>query len=212
MTGPLTSPLIKPLTTPPSIEGSFGGSQMWAPTPLMQRNSCGIIAGLDAVLRYEGISELTMNEYLKRLEEAARFIRPANLPGKHDKPVKIFGREFSGSFGVSTRRFKSGIKRLADSRGIRIRPKGFIFKYEDRARHYLGMGVPLVALIAAPFNNVKLINGNGVPFNVGNHWVTVTGIDDRNLEVSSWGGRYHIALEDLDKATAGIRFYAVLPG
>lgn len=201
-----------PLTSPPSIEGSFGGSQMWAPTPLMQRNSCGVIAGLDAVLRYEGISELTMDEYLKRYEEAYRFIRPIDLPGKHDKPVKIFGREFSGSFGVSTRHFRRGIKKLAQSRGIQIRPKGFIFKYEDRVRLYLGMGVPLVALIAAPFNNVKLINSNGVPFNVGNHWVTVTGIDDKELEVSSWGGRYHIALEELDRATAGVRFYAVLPG
>ena len=74
------------------------------------------------------------------------------------------------------------------------------------------MGVRLVALIAAPFNNVKLINCNGVPFNVGNHWVTVTGIDDKNLEVSSWGGKYFIELEDLDRATAGVRFYAVLPG
>ena len=201
-----------PLTTPPSIEGSFGGSQMWAPTPLMQRSSCGIIAGLDAVLRYEGIAELSMDEYLKRFEEAARYIRPINLPGKHDKSVKIFGKEFSGSFGVSTRRFRRGIKRLAESRNISIKLKGYIFNYEVQTRHYLDMGVPLAALIAAPFNNVKLINCNGVPFNVGNHWVTVTGIDDKNLEVSSWGGKYYIELEDLDRASAGVRFYAVLPG
>ena len=201
-----------PLTTPPSIDGSFGGSQMWASTPLMQRSSCGIIAGLDAVLRYEGIAELTMDEYLKRFEEAARYIRPVNLPGKHDKPVKIFGKEFSGSFGVSTRRFKRGIKRLAKSRNISIRLKGYIFRYEEQTRHYLDMGVPLVALIAAPFNNVKLINCKGVPFDVGSHWVTVTGIDNKQMEVSSWGGKYYIGLSDLDRATAGVRFYAVLPG
>jgi hypothetical protein len=42
--------------------------------------------------------------------------------------------------------------------------------------------------------------------------VTCTGIDDKYLEVSSWGGLHRIELTDLDKASAGVRFYAILPG
>ena len=201
----------KILTTPPSVEGSFGGSQMWAPTPLMQNCGCGIIAGLDAVMRIAGEGEISKDDYLKRFDEASRFIRPILLPGRHDKPKMIFGNEFLGSFGVSTGRFRRGIKKLAASRNIRIKVKSFVFGYEEKAKMYLEQGVPLIALIAAPFNNVTLLNANDVPFKVGFHWVTCTGMDDKYLEVSSWGGKYKIPLSDLDKATAAVKFFAVLP-
>lgn len=199
------------LSRPPSVDGSFGGSQMWCRTPLMQNCGCGIIAGLDAVMRMTGEGEIGREEYLERFDEAAKYIRPILLPGKHEKPRIIFGSEFLGSFGVSTGRFKRGLKKLAKSRNLNIRIKSFIFKYEERVKFYLEQGVPLICLIAAPFNNVKLLNGNDVPFNVGFHWVTVTGIDDKFLEVSSWGGRYRISLKDLDKPTAALKFYAVMP-
>ena len=202
----------KCIDRPPSIDGSFGGSQMWAPTPLMQNCGCGIVAGLDAIIRLSGERELSREEYMIRFDEASGFIRPILLPGKHDKPKMIFGNEFLGSFGVSTRRFKKGIKMLADSRGIDIRVKSFIFDYEEKIRQYLNQGVPVIALIAAPFNNVSLINANGVPSRIGFHWVTCTGINEKFLEVSSWGGRYTIELSDLDKPTAGVKFFAVLPG
>ena len=200
------------LNRPPSIDGSFGGSQMWAPTPLMQNCGCGIIAGLDAIMRMEGESDISREDYLKRFDEASRYIRPILLPGKHEKPRKIFGSEFLGSFGVSTGRFRRGIKKLAAARNISIRLKGFIFRYEEKVKRYLDMGVPVICLIAAPFNNVTLTDQYGNPVKVGFHWVTCTAIDDKILEVSSWGGRYKIALTDLDKPTAGVRFYAVLPG
>ena len=75
------------LNRPPSIDGSFGGSQMWAPTPLMQNCGCGIIAGLDAIMRMEGESDISREDYLKRFDEASRYIRPILLPGKHEKHV-----------------------------------------------------------------------------------------------------------------------------
>ena len=211
ITGPTGLSRPKLLTRPPSIDGSFGGSQMWASTPLMQNCGCGIIAGLDAVMRIAGEGELSRDEYMKRFDEATHFIRPIILPGKHEKPKKIFGNEFLGSFGVSTGRFRRGIKKLAASRNVRIKVKSFIFKYEERVKSYLEQGVPVIALIAAPFNNVTLLNVYDVPSKVGFHWVTCTGIDDKFLEVSSWGGKYRIPLTDLDKATAGVKFYAVLP-
>jgi len=191
------------LTRPPSIDGSFGGNQMWTSTPLMQNCGCGIIAGLDAVLRYEGISTLSMDEYLKRFDEAARFIKPIVLPGK---------REIPKSFGVSTRGFRRGVSKLAASRGLSLKAKGFIFDYEEKVKKYLAMGVPIASLIAAPFNNVYIVNCNGAGSPIGFHWVTCTGIDDKYLEVSSWGGLQRIELTDLDKASAGVRFYAILPG
>ena len=190
------------LTRPPSIDGSFGGNQMWTSSPLMQNCGCGVIAGLDAVLRYEWISAMTRDEYLKRFDEAARFIRPIVLPGKRENPK---------SFGVSTAGFKHGVKKYAASRGISVKVKGFIFDYEEKAGKYLAMGVPVVALIAAPFNNVSIVNCNGAGSRIGFHWVTCTGIDDRYLEVSSWGVLHRIELSDLDRASAGVRFYAVLP-
>ena len=190
------------LENPPSINGSFGGSQMWVPDKLMQNCGCGIIAGLDAVLRYEGIAELSMEEYLKRFDEAARYIRPIVLSRDPENPK---------SFGVSTGGFRRGIKKYAASRGVSVRAKGFIFDYENKVRHYLSLGVPVVALIAAPLKNVTLVNCNGAGSSIGFHWVTCTAIDDKYLEVSSWGGKHTIELTDLDRASAGVRFYAVLP-
>ena len=200
-----TSGIRRPacLNRPPSIDGSFGGNQMWIPSLLMQNCGCGIIAGLDAVLRYEERSELTREEYLKMFDEASRFIKPIVLPGKREKPK---------SFGVSTGGFKRGMKRFAASRGVSIKLKGFIFDYENKVRKYLSLGVPVIALIAAPFNNVYIVNLNGAGSSIGFHWVTCTGIDDKYLEVSSWGSEHKIELTDLDKASAGVRFYAVLPG
>ena len=190
------------LENPPSIDGSFGGSQMWVSEKLMQECGCGIIAGLDAVLRYEGLAELSREEYLKRFDEAARYIRPIVLSRDPEKPK---------SFGVSTAGFKRGIRKYAASRGLGIRAKGFIFDYENKVRHYLSLGVPVAALIAAPLKNVTLVNCNGAGSSIGFHWVTCTGIDDKHLEVSSWGGKHTIELTDLDRASAGVRFYAVLP-
>lgn len=191
------------LNRPPSIEGSFGGNQMWISSPLMQSCGCGIIAGLDAILRYEGRSVLTMDEYLKMFDEAARFIKPIVLPGKKENPK---------TFGVSTWGFKRGMKKFAASRGVSIKLKGFIFDYEEKVKKFLSLGVPVIALIAAPFNNVYIVNLNGAGSSIGFHWVTCTGIDDKYLEVSSWGIEHRIELTDLDKASAGVRFYAVLPG
>lgn len=205
--------MIKPsiLTRPPKVDGSFGGSQMWLASPLMQNCGCGIIAGLDAVMRHTGEDGITREEYLKKFDEAARYIRPIMLPGKHDKPRMIFGKEFMGSFGVSAGRFKRGTKRYAASRGIRLKIKGFIFNYENRVREYLKMGVPVVALLSSPFSDIRIVDSNGAGGNINFHWVTCTGIDDKRLEVSSWGEKYYIELADLDKASVGARFFAILP-
>ena len=129
------------LENPPSIDGSFGGSQMWVSEKLMQECGCGIIAGLDAVLRYEGLAELSREEYLKRFDEAARYIRPIVLSRDPEKPK---------SFGVSTAGFKRGIRKYAASRGLGIRAKGFIFDYENKVRQYLSLVCPLPRLSRLP--------------------------------------------------------------
>ena len=93
------------LNRPPSIDGSFGGSQMWAPTPLMQNCGCGIVAGLDAIMRMEGESDISREDYLKRFDEASRYIRPILLPGKYSEASFW---EASGSVrGVSEEASKS---------------------------------------------------------------------------------------------------------
>lgn len=207
------SGMIKPtiLRTPPSVDGSFGGSQMWLASPLMQNCGCGVIAGLDTVMRLTGEGKITREEYLKRFDEAARYIRPVMLPGKHDKPRMIFGNEFMGSFGVTAGRFKRGTKKYAASLGIRIKIKCFILNYEKKVKEYLEMGIPVVALLTAPLCNIMIVNCNGAGGNINFHWVTCTGIDDKRLEVSSWGEKYYIDLANLDKVSVGVKFYAILP-
>ena len=104
------------MSQPPRIidkqgEGSFGGSQMWLPDKMLLNSGCGIIAGLDAIMRLKGEESMTRDRYFDRFFEAKDYIRPITV-GKSREERKILGREFLGSLGVSAGRFRRGVRKL----------------------------------------------------------------------------------------------------
>ena len=79
------------MSLPPKIvdkngEESFGGSQMWLPDPMLLNSGCGIIAGLDAIMRLKGEKGLTREEYFERFFVAKDYIRPLTV-GKNRNPI-----------------------------------------------------------------------------------------------------------------------------
>lgn len=198
----------------PGGKGSYGGSQMWFEDKILINSGCGIIAGLDSLLHLMGTEEIDKESYLGLMAEASGYIKPIKLPFKI-KPLKIAGQEFLGSFGLTMPRLRRGLKRLARSKGVDVRIRSFTFNYVNKLKAALGRGIPVIMLVRAPFNNVTLVadtEGYGNE-NIGQHFVTVTDIDEENgrLTVSSWGRRYKIARSDLDKFSVSASFCYIDP-
>ena len=201
------------MSRPPKIidrngSASFGGSQMWLPDKMLLNSGCGVIAGLDAIMRLKGEESLPKDDYINRFFDAKDYIRPI-IVSKNREPRNIFGHEFLGSLGVSASRFKKGIKKLAAKEGLKIRLKPFRFKWWEKIPKYLESGDPLVMLITAPFNNVTVVSPSGYKNMCGYHWVTITGIEGDTLKVSSWGWECTMSIKELRRFNVILHFYSV---
>ena len=187
---------------------SFGGSQMWLPDKMLLNSGCGIIAGLDAIMRLKGEERMPREEYFDRFFDAKDYIRTITI-GKNREPRKLFGKEFLGSLGVSAGRFRRGIKKLAAKEGLKIKVKPFRFRWWEKVPKYLEGGDPLVMLVTAPFENVSIELPTGTKGNLGFHWVTITEMDGDTLWVSSWGTRCKMSVKELRRFNVILHFYAV---
>ena len=187
---------------------SFGGSQMWLPDKMLLNSGCGIIAGLDAIMRLKGEERMPREEYFDRFFDAKDYIRPITI-GKNREPRKLFGKEFLGSLGVSAGRFRRGIKKLAAKEGLKIKVKPFRFRWWEKVPKYLEGGDPLVMLVTAPFENVSIELPTGTKGNLGFHWVTITEMGGDTLWVSSWGTRCKMSVKELRRFNVILHFYAV---
>ena len=73
------------MSLPPKIidkngSASYGGSQMWLPNKVLLNSGCGVIAGLDAIMRLKGEESLPKDDYINRFFDA-KALRP-RVPGK----------------------------------------------------------------------------------------------------------------------------------
>ena len=201
------------MSLPPKIidssgSESFGGSQMWLPDPMLLNSGCGIIAGLDCIMRLKGEESMTREQYFERFFDAKDYIRPITV-GKNRESRKLFGKEFLGSFGVSAGRFRKGVKKLAVKEGLKVKVKPFRFRWWTKIPKYLESGDPLVMLITAPFNNVAVETPSGHKTMCGFHWVTITGMEDDTLWVSSWGWKCKMSIKELRQFNVILHFYSI---
>ena len=201
------------MSMPPKIidkngSASYGGSQMWLPDKVLLNSGCGVIAGLDAIMRLKGEESLPKDDYINRFFDAKDYIRPI-IVGKNRESRQLFGHEFLGSFGVSAARFKKGVKKLAAKEGLKVKVKPFRFRWWEKIPRYLESGDPLIMLITAPFNNVAVVAPNGFRNMCGFHWVTITGIEGDTLRVSSWGWECTMSIKELRKFNVILHFYSV---
>ena len=201
------------MSLPPKIVDSFGkesygGSQMWLPDRMLLNSGCGIIAGLDAIMRLKGEEKMTRDEYFERFFDAKDYIRPITV-GKSRESRQILGREFLGSFGVSAGRFRRGVKKLGIKEGLKIKVKPFLFKWYNKLPELLKGGDPVVMLFVSPFRKITVEMPDGYKSMCDYHWVTVTEMDGDTLQVSSWGEKCKMSVSELKQFGVILRFYSV---
>ena len=201
------------MSLPPKIvdkygRESFGGSQMWLPDEMFVNSGCGIIAGLDAILRLKGEEGMTREEYFNRFFDAKDYIKPITI-GRKREARKVFGREFFGSLGVSAGRFRRGLRKLAAKEGLKVRIKPIRFRWWEKIPEYLKSGDPLVMLFLSPFRKVCVEEPGGYKTMCDFNWVTITEIDGDDLWVSSWGGRCRMSVTELKRFGVILRYYSV---
>ena len=189
--------------------GSYGGNQGWADSKRLRGCGCGVVAGTDLMLylhrshpQYRSTlfaevpeeGELSQELYLKLLREVNRRYLPV---------IPYFGMNgFTLAGGLNRYFRRSEIDLRA---GWRVLPFGL---WETMER-MLEEDIPVIFSIGANFpmvwrqQKLKLYVKRGDTYlstkAVNAHYVTVTGMDEKWLEVATWGKRYYINREEFTR-------------
>lgn len=186
---------------------SFGGSQMFSASSTMREVGCGVIAALDLLL------------YLCRFQEgcSGEFFAEAAEDGVIDSA------EYDALAQRLSRRYfpiipKLGVNGLMLAAGLNLFFRRYGFPYRARwgigsrrlfeqIEEQLAQDLPVILSVGPNFPLVWRKDTlcfyaempGGTPSSactVRAHYVTVTGIDERYLHVSSWGRPYLIDREE----------------
>jgi len=199
----------------PTIEGSYGGHQLWwGQGSVGQHYGCGVIAGVDSLI-YRGVlghGPLNKAEYGRFIDDLWQYIHP-NTGFRWHQP----GDPYDGKIGIgvyTAHKLNAGLRNYLKTKGLDIRPyyrnNGFIRLSKTRAykedlefiRHHLNNGTPVHLL--SWFDSKECY-----PF----HWVTVTGIGDGNkpqVTIATWGQK--IIIKDFQAfwTRRGLKDYKVM--
>jgi len=189
---------------------SYGGNQMASPDKVMRRCGCGVVAAADLLLylhRYhkplpllEGVSgEPTLDEYEDLLQHLRRKFFPLFYP--------------VGMNGLS---LALGLNHIFRRNGLAFRCRWDMSeaKLWSRMEEMLIMDIPVILSIGPNFPRLwkkgketlyRLDNGEQrAAASTRAHYVTVTGMDDTWLRVSSWGKEYYLSREEYEHFRADV--------
>ena len=179
---------------------SFGGSQMFSDDKTIRKCGCGPVAALNTLCYLCNCDEslmLTKSEHNALLSDICSRYFPLIPP-----------------FGISGPLFVIGLNRLFSDRNVPYHAALMLSgeKLWSRTENMLSRDLPVILTVGINFplfwRNVRL------PFYVCSpqgeyrrataakaHFVTVTGIDEEWLCISSWGRRYYINRREYDTYT-----------
>lgn len=186
---------------------TYGGNQNFAKGELMRKCGCGVIAAADlllylcgtrpgypkSLLGYEiGDESISQEDYEHLTEQLRRKYFPL-IPGS----------------GLNVYILAAGLNRFFRSFGIPLRAKwGVPGKYLWRAVHkMLDDDLPVILAIGLSFPFIWA--RDKLPFythlkeeyqrsgGAKSHFVTITGMDEKYLRISSWGREYYVLRKEL---------------
>lgn len=199
-----------PVVLLPDGSRSYGGNQMASPEKVMRRCGCGIVAAAD-LLRYlhsfhrpitllEGMAEEPQQtEY----EELLQFLRRGYFPLFY--PV--------GMNGIS---LALGLNRIFRKNGLPLCARWDMSerKLWMRMEEMLRRDIPVILSIGPNFPRLwkkgketlyRLDNGRRNPATETRaHYVTVTGLDDDWVRISSWGKEYYLSRGEYEQFRSNI--------
>ena len=186
---------------------SYGGSQMSSEHAVIRKCGCGPVAALDTVwyLEHRGDTEpLPLLTYNTELNVLCRRYFPLVPP-----------------FGINGLIFVLGLNRLLHDRKIPYRARWMVSgsRLWARVEDMLRRDLPVILSVGPNFP--AFWQNNRLPFYVCDssgsftratatkgHFVTVTGLDETWVQISSWGRKYFINRMEYERYTKANSCYA----
>lgn len=188
---------------------SHGGNQSWADNKTLRKYGCGLVAGTDLMLYLHQTRPDCRSHLFDDVPEKGglseelylELLRTVN--GKYLPVIPFFGMNGFMLAGGLNRYFRHS--RIDLRAGWRM----FSFGLWETMNRMLEEDIPVIFSIGANFpmvwrgQKLKLYVRRGDSYistaAVNAHYVTVTGLDDRWLEVSTWGKKYYINREEFTR-------------
>jgi len=178
---------------------SYGGSQLWSDVSAIRKCGCGVVAALDVLFylcRYHRSSPLPY--FLEGIDERSIYI----------KTLKSMSRRYFlivPPFGITGPALASGLMMLIKKANLDFKAS-IAFSSEKiwaRTEEMLSNDIPVILAIGQNFPRIWQQHKLNLYFktSVGHyrknsstkaHYVTVTGMDEKWLQVSSWGKKLYI--------------------
>ncbi|MBQ9647319.1 MAG: hypothetical protein IJV43_03030 [Oscillospiraceae bacterium] len=179
--------LTRPWPRVRTAEGlSCGGDQNWFPDRNFRLCGCGVVACADTLLYLTGRGELEQEEYERYVNSLRKYFP---LVPHH---------------GIDGVRLAIGLNALLRKRGVRVRAgwSASGARFWDRLARLLANDLPAIVAIGPSFPRVwdaerlQLYRRTGGAYvaaaRTKGHFLTVLGLDDDWMRVSSWGQELYI--------------------
>lgn len=187
---------------------SYGGSQGWLSDAVAQKSGCGLVAAADLLIylhRYGGYTA----EFFRELPADPI---PAEIYDYYAQRLRKRYFPLAASFGLNAFVLALGLDRFFRENGIPLRAAWGTpgRRFWGDIQSMLARDIPVILCVGInfplPWGREQLAlytRQGGGEFRrtaaARAHYVTVTGMDEQWLRVSSWGGEYHIRREEYDR-------------
>lgn len=176
---------------------SYGGSQTWFADGNFRACGCGVVACADTLLYLDGRAELPREEYIRYVNSLRRCF--PLIPG----------------CGIDGLRLALGMNACLRERGVSLRARWCASgkRFWKRLSEQLARDLPVIVAIGPSFPRVwsrqrlplyrKTEDGFVESERTKAHFLSVTGLDEQWMRVSSWGRELYIeraAYEDYMRA------------
>lgn len=171
---------------------SYGGSQMWSSNQVMRKCGCGIVAAQDTVLYLTKSPPRSLNDYCRELDYLRHHYFPLLYP--------------SGINGIM---LVIGINKLLRRLSLPYHASWAMAgeKLFLRVHEMLRDDCPVILSIGPNFPFLWQRNALALYCKISGghfkkttqtfgHYVVVTGIDDKWLQISSWGRCYYLNIQE----------------
>ncbi len=182
---------------------SYGGSQSWSDKTMIKKYGCGVAAGTDLLLYLSLHKESCASSFLGKMAEGNgiletdRYLECTETMRSYFPVIPFFGMPGWLLAAGINRYFRCGRIPLKASFGVLGR------NIWNRISAMLVHDIPVILAVGPnfpiPHKRHKLMlyekNSRGTyqpSMEISAHFVTVTGMDENYMKVSSWGREYYI--------------------
>lgn len=186
-----------------SVAGSYGGGQQHSPDPMVRRCGCGVIAAADLLLYLSRHHAPHPAEFFEDLPAEG----PVPSPAYQTCILRLHRRYFPviPYAGINGLMLMAGVRRFFRDQDLPFTARWCFSQGRlwERMEDQLRRDMPVILSVGPNFPVIwgkkcvrfycETPSGTYTPTaGARAHFITVTGMDDKWLRISSWGRRYYI--------------------